>query len=76
MRVYPNPEADRAPLCGLAAACRAQSLRQEAGRIGILVGTAVNPAYLSEPAYALTLAREFNMLEAEDAMKWTVDSAR
>jgi len=46
-------------------------LRQEAGRIGILVGTAVNPAYLSEPAYASTLAREFNMLEAEDAMKWT-----
>jgi len=46
-------------------------LRQEAVRIGILVGTAVNPAYLSEPAYASTLAREFNMLEAEDAMKWT-----
>jgi endo-1,4-beta-xylanase len=56
---------------GLSALCPAQSLRQEADRIGVLVGTAVNPRYLSEPAYASTLAREFNMLEPEDAMKWT-----
>jgi endo-1,4-beta-xylanase len=55
----------------LCAPCPAQSLRQEADRIGILVGTAVNPRYLSEPAYASTLAREFNLLEPEDAMKWT-----
>ena len=48
-----------------------QSLRQEADRAGVLVGAAVNPAYLSEPGYAATLAREFNMLEPEDAMKWT-----
>jgi len=48
----------------------AQSLRQEAENGGILVGTAVNPIYLSEPAYAATLAREYNMLEPEDAMKW------
>jgi len=50
---------------------RAQSLRQEADRIGVLLGTAVNPVYLTEPAYASTLAREFNLVEAEDAMKWT-----
>jgi endo-1,4-beta-xylanase len=49
----------------------AQSLRQEADRIGMLVGTAVNPVYLSEVAYTSTLAREFNMIEPEDAMKWT-----
>jgi endo-1,4-beta-xylanase len=49
----------------------AQSLRSEADRIGILVGAAVNPVYLTEPAYVSTLAREFNMLEPEDAMKWT-----
>jgi endo-1,4-beta-xylanase len=55
----------------LCAPCPAQSLRQEADRIGILVGTAVNPRYLSEPAYTSTLAREFNMLEPEDAMKWS-----
>ena len=47
------------------------NLCQEADRIGMLVGTAVNPVYLNEPAYASTLAREFNMLEPEDAMKWT-----
>lgn len=50
---------------------RAQSLRQEADNAGVLVGTAVRPTLLlSEPAYARTLAREFNMVEAEDAMKW------
>jgi len=49
----------------------AQTLRQEADRVGMLMGTAVNPVYLSEDAYASTLAREFNMIEPEDAMKWT-----
>ena len=56
-------------LAGFAAA---QTLRQEADRVGLLVGTAVNARYLSEPAYTGTLAREFNMVEAEDAMKWAV----
>jgi endo-1,4-beta-xylanase len=55
----------------IATVCSAQSLRQEADRRGILVGTAVNPVYLDQPAYATTLAREFNLLEPEDAMKWT-----
>ncbi len=36
----------------------------------IQIGAAVRPANLSEPAYAATLAREFNMLEPEDALKW------
>jgi endo-1,4-beta-xylanase len=54
------------------AACCAQSLRQEAENVGVLVGTAVRPSQLSETAYASTLAREFNMVEAEDAMKWWV----
>jgi endo-1,4-beta-xylanase len=55
----------------LSATAMAQTLRQEADRAGILVGTAVNPVYLSEEAYTSTLAREFNMIEPEDAMKWT-----
>ncbi len=50
--------------------CCAQSLRQEAEKSGVLVGTAVRPSQLSEPGYSSTLAREFNMVEAEDAMKW------
>lgn len=52
--------------------CCAQSLRQKAETDGVLVGTAVRPSQLSEPAYASTLAREFSMVEAEDAMKWWV----
>jgi len=59
--------------CGsLAMLCPGQSLRQEADRAGVLVGAAVNPVYFTEPAYATMLAREFNMLEPEDAMKWHV----
>jgi endo-1,4-beta-xylanase len=48
----------------------AQSLRQDAELAHILVGTAVRPSQLAEIAYASTLAREFNMVEPEDAMKW------
>ena len=50
----------------------APSLRQAADRASVLVGTAVRPSQLSEAAYASTLAREFNMVEPEDAMKWWV----
>jgi endo-1,4-beta-xylanase len=53
-------------------ACSAQSLRQAADHDGILIGTAVRPSQLSEANYSSTLAREFNMVEAEDAMKWWV----
>jgi endo-1,4-beta-xylanase len=48
----------------------AQSLRQTADHDGVLIGAAVRPSLLSERAYASTLAREFNMIEPEDAMKW------
>src|ERR1700674_266561 len=48
----------------------AQSLREQAERRGVLIGTAVNPALLGEAAYAATLARQFNMVEPEKAMKW------
>jgi endo-1,4-beta-xylanase len=48
-----------------------QSLRQVADSRGILIGTAVHPSLLrSEVRYAATVGREFNMVEAEDAMKW------
>lgn len=50
---------------------KAQSLRDEADRNHILVGAAVNPALLGQEPYAATLAREFNMVEPENAMKWT-----
>jgi endo-1,4-beta-xylanase len=57
-------------LLAFSVAGAAQSLREKADRAGVLIGAAVNVAYLSEPAYTGTLAREFNMLEPEDAMKW------
>jgi endo-1,4-beta-xylanase len=56
----------------LTSACLAQSLRQAADRDGVLIGTAVRSPQLSERAYASTLAREFSMVEAEDAMKWWI----
>ena len=56
----------------MASVCCAQSLRQEADKAGVLIGTAVRTSQLSETAYASTLAREFSMVEAEDAMKWWV----
>ena len=53
-----------------AAGLSAQSLRELAEKRGLKIGAAVNPARLSEPAYAETLAREFNQAEPENAMKW------
>ena len=49
-----------------------QTLRRAADSSGMLVGTAVRPSLLSESAYSATLAREFNLVEPEDAMKWSV----
>lgn len=48
----------------------AQSLREKAAKVNIMIGAAVNVHYLSETAYTSTLSREFKMLEPEDAMKW------
>src|SRR5260370_25805077 len=36
----------------------------------MLVGTAVNPARFTEIEYAAALAREFNMVEPDNVMKW------
>ena len=53
-----------------AATALAQPVRELAERRGIRIGAAVNPSRLSEPAYAETLAREFNQAEPENAMKF------
>jgi endo-1,4-beta-xylanase len=57
-------------LAFLCVRCMGQTLRQEASRSGLLVGAAINARYLSEPAYTSTAAREFNMAECENEMKW------
>ena len=49
-----------------------QVLREPAQSAGVLVGTAVRPSLFSEAVYSATLAREFNMVEPEDEMKWWV----
>jgi endo-1,4-beta-xylanase len=62
-----------AVLCrGFGAASPEQSLREAARGSGMLIGAAVRPEQFSEAAYASTLAREFNMVEPEDALKWEV----
>lgn len=48
------------------------TLRERADRAGVLVGAAVRPSLFSEGSYTATLGREFNMVEPEDAMKWSV----
>lgn len=50
--------------------CGAQTLREAAQRIGLLAGSAVRPYLFSRPDYAKTLARQFNMIEPSNAMKW------
>jgi endo-1,4-beta-xylanase len=48
----------------------AQPLRQLADQRGIRIGAAAAPTYFSESQYGATLAREFNQLEPENAMKF------
>ena len=48
----------------------AGSLPEAAQHAGVLFGAAVRPQRLGEEAYATTLAREFNLLEPEGALKW------
>ena len=47
-----------------------QTLREAALTRNMLVSAAVRPSLFSEAAYSATLSHEFNMVEAEDAMKW------
>lgn len=50
--------------------CADQSLQEQAQAAHVLIGAAVRAARFSEPPYSQTLAREYNLIEAEDAMKW------
>ena len=66
-------------LLALTALASAQTtLREAAAQRSLLFGAAANADEfgmrnrLSEPEYAATLSRQFNMLEAENAMKWSV----
>lgn len=54
------------------AASPPESVREAATTSEELIGTAVRPHALSEPAYSTTLSHEFNMVEPEDSMKWWI----
>ena len=55
----------------LSTIAEAQTLRDAAAARGLRVGAAVNMSpFRNEPAYTQTLGREFNMLVAENAMKF------
>lgn len=60
------------PLLAATASAPSLPLRQAADNAHLLLGTAVRPSMFSEAAYSATLAREFNMIEPEDVMKWWV----
>src|SRR5436305_1723801 len=47
-----------------------QALRDLAAQRGIRIGAAADPSHFGESAYSTTLAREFNQLEPENAMKF------
>ncbi len=48
----------------------AQSIRDLAAERGLRFGAAVDPSHFSESLYSDTLAREFNQVEPENAMKF------
>jgi len=49
---------------------RSVTLRSVAAKHHLMVGTAVDPRFLSEPDYARIVGTEFSVLEAENAMKF------
>jgi endo-1,4-beta-xylanase len=61
-----------AALCLATLPLAGQTLRDRADALGVSMSAAVRPSLFSEHLYSFTLAREFNMVEAEDAMKWSV----
>lgn len=65
-----EPERQVAPTVEPAPISLPPTLRQLADRRGWLVGTAVDPSYLTNPQYTRLLDAEFNGLVAENAMKW------
>lgn len=54
----------------LAAPSLAQTLREEADRRGLLLGAAARAYLLTEDRYVGALAREYNLLEPENELKW------
>ncbi|KAF9871323.1 Glycoside hydrolase family 10 [Colletotrichum karsti] len=57
---------------GLFAGTGTASLREEAARKNILIGSgAINPDYLDDPQFAAVLSKQFNSLSPENELKWS-----
>src|ERR1022692_1363797 len=53
------------------ASAMAQTLRDSGAQRGVLMGAAVDTAYIASAAtYAATLAEQYSIIEAENEMKW------
>lgn len=53
------------------------SLREQADRAGILIGSgAINPKFLEDPRFAEILAAQFNSLSPENELKWSFSEPR
>jgi endo-1,4-beta-xylanase len=60
------------PLPTVSTDLAADTLRAYAAQQGKLIGVAVNNGLVREAEYAEVLAREFNLLTTENAMKWSL----
>lgn len=69
-RTFRGHLATLAVVAGLAACSPAQTLREEADGREVLVGAAARAYLLTEGRYVTTLAREYNLLEPENELKW------
>ena len=54
----------------LAVSVSAQTLREAAAMRGLLIGSATSPGLTRDAAYSAVLAREFNLIEPENDMKF------
>jgi len=66
----PTPTLLPTPTNEPAASPAPPTLRQLADQRKWMVGTAIDPAYLTNPQYTALLEAEFNGLVAENVMKW------
>ncbi|KAL4981413.1 glycoside hydrolase superfamily [Aspergillus falconensis] len=58
-------------LAGIQGTSALTTLRQEAAKKDILIGSgAINPSYLDDPQFATVLAQQFNSLSPENELKW------
>ena len=56
----------------IAIALNGKTLKEAAAARGLVVGTAVESRYLTDPSYAAILAGQYSQVEPENEMKWRI----